>query len=132
MAKSFDEDFNTAEAIAHLFEVIRTFNGQTRRGGKIDGRAAARAKAFLDFMRSKGQLMALFQQPSAQFLILLDDMLLEQKGLQRSEIQTKVDLRVKARAEKNFAESDRLRNELTALGISVQDTPAGSFWEVQK
>jgi cysteinyl-tRNA synthetase len=76
--------------------------------------------------------MALFQQPSAQFLILLDDMLLEQKGLQRSEIQTKVDLRVKARAEKNFAESDRLRNELTALGISVQDTPAGSFWEVQK
>lgn len=132
MAKGFNEDFNTAEAIAHLFELIRSFNGQTRRGGKIDGKAVDRAKKFSQFLRSQGELMALFQEPAKKFLELLDDMLLEQKGLERPAIQIMVDERTAARASKDFAASDRLRDELNKLGIAIQDTPAGTFWEVQK
>jgi cysteinyl-tRNA synthetase len=132
LKKSFDEDFNTAEALAHLFELIRTFNGQTRRGAKADGKASYRAKAFSELVRSQGRLMALFQQPTRTFLELLDDMLLSEKQLLRADIQKKIDERVQARIAKDFAASDRIREELTQLGISVQDTPTGSFWEVQK
>lgn len=44
--------------------------------------------------------------------------------------QALYDARVRARAEKNWAESDRLRDELAAMGVIVRDTAAGSQWEL--
>ncbi|MFA6144225.1 MAG: cysteine--tRNA ligase [Sulfurimonas sp.] len=39
--------------------------------------------------------------------------------------------RSEAKKEKNFAASDALRDELTALGVAIMDTPAGTFWEIK-
>jgi cysteinyl-tRNA synthetase len=40
--------------------------------------------------------------------------------------------RIEARASRNFAESDRIRDELLAKGIVLKDTPQGTTWEVKK
>ncbi len=76
--------------------------------------------------------MALFQEPAAKFLRTLDDMLLEQKQLNRNEIDALVTERNAARAAKDFAKSDELRSKLVTMGIAVSDTSEGTSWEVQK
>jgi cysteinyl-tRNA synthetase len=59
-------------------------------------------------------------------------MLLTQMGLERRVIDGLVEERDRARLEKNWAESDRIRNDLTAKGIALQDSPEGTLWEVSK
>lgn len=76
--------------------------------------------------------MSLFQEKPSDFLIQLDNQLLEKMKIKRSDVDELVQLRTKARSEKNYAESDRYRDQLTKMGISVSDTQEGSFWEVSK
>ena len=65
-------------------------------------------------------------------LALLDE-LTEVLGLLRkdaentvdAELQALIDARTKARAEKNWAEADRIRDQLAAMGITLKDTPQG-------
>ena len=74
----------------------------------------------------------LLQEDAEQFLTTLDDMLLKKKGLERAAIDAKVGERWTARVAKDFAASDRLRDELLGLGIAISDTQDGTRWEVSK
>lgn len=130
--QSLDDDFNTAEAMARLFEVVRTFNTLVRTPGPVTPKKAAVAKAFLQWTAWLGNLMSLFAEPPASFLRFLDDMLLKQKNLERSTIDQMVKERSDARAAKDFKRGDELRQQLLEMGIAVQDTPQGSEWEVSK
>jgi cysteinyl-tRNA synthetase len=53
-------------------------------------------------------------------------------GLDRSKILAAIEARLAARKAKNFAESDRIRDELLAQGIVLKDTPQGTTWEVKR
>lgn len=132
LTEALNDDFNTPEAFARVFEVVRTFNSQVRRGLKPTPALAAKALSFRNFVVGFGKLMALFQNPAQQFLVEIDDMLLKKKNLLRSEIDAIVAKRTEARAQKDFAKSDEIRGKLTEMGISVSDTPQGSEWEVSK
>jgi cysteinyl-tRNA synthetase len=129
---ALDDDFNTPEALARLFEVIRTFNNTVRTPGPVTLKKAAVAKAFLQWTGWLGNLMSLFAENPADFLRFLDDMLLKQKKLERASIDALVQERAQARQNKDFSRSDELRKQLTEMGIAVQDGPQGSEWEVQK
>lgn len=130
--ESLNNDFGTPSAFATIFEVIRKFNAQFRRGMKVTPELAAQAQQFSQFVKKFGGLMSLFQEAPSQFLIDLDDKILQQKGLQRAEIEKIVQERSSVRQAKNFAQSDELRKKLTDMGIAVSDLPSGSFWEVAK
>jgi cysteinyl-tRNA synthetase len=47
----------------------------------------------------------------------------------KEQIATLMSKRQEAKKEKNFEESDRLRDEILAFGVTLMDTPAGTFWE---
>lgn len=130
--EALNHDFGTPDAFAALFEVVRQFNSQVRRGMKTNPAIQGKALAFRNFVRKMGGLMSLFQEPAHEFLLKLDDMLLKKMDLQRSQVDALIAERTQARAAKDFAKSDELRNKLTEIGISVSDTPEGSFWEVTK
>ncbi len=131
-AQALDDDFNTPEALARLFEVVRQFNQMCRTPGKVKPEQKAVAEVFFHWLTDKGQVMALFGEPPVEFLNLLDDMLLQQKGLERQQVDLLVQERTQARASKDYSRSDELRSQLEQMGISVQDTPEGSLWEVAK
>jgi cysteinyl-tRNA synthetase len=76
--------------------------------------------------------MALFKNEPTSYLIKLDDMLLKQKGLQRSLVQSLVDRRWEAKKNKDYKASDEIRDELIKIGIEVRDSAQGSDWEVKK
>lgn len=132
MTEALNHDFGTPAAFAEMFELIRKYNALVKRGAKINVPSAAISKSFLSVMKKFGGLLSLFQQPAGEFLIQLDNMLLEKKNIQRADVNSLVNERSDCRLNKNFARSDEIRKKLTELGISVSDLAEGSFWEVSK
>jgi cysteinyl-tRNA synthetase len=132
LTAALNDDFSTPEVFAAVFTVVRAFNGSVRLGAKVSPDVLATAQAFHAWMLKQGEMMALFQESPGEYLRILDDMLLEQKGLERPKIDALVAERTAVRAAKDFKRSDELRDQLATLGIAVQDTPQGSTWEVAK
>lgn len=129
---ALNDDFNTPEVMAQFFEVMRVYNSLVRKPGKVTPQMGAVAETYYHWLRSKGELMALFNEEPESFLLSLDDLLLKKKSLSRAEIDGLVEERIQARSEKNYQRSDEIRDKLKALGVAVQDTPEGTLWEVDK
>lgn len=128
----FNDDFATPQAMAQLFDTIRMYNQLVPMGAKKKGPSATLSQLFLDFVRSFAKPMSLFQESPKEFLNQLDDLLLEEKNLKRADIDHLVQERIEARNNKNYAESDRLRDELNQMGIDIRDGVDGTTWEVRK
>jgi cysteinyl-tRNA synthetase len=107
---AMDDDFNTPEALAVLFELA----GEANRGD------AAAAQS----LRSLGRVLGLLQRDTADFL----QAGAAPGGLSEAEIEGLISARQAARKAKNFAESDRLRDELVAAGIVLEDGAGGTTW----
>ena len=101
---AMDDDFNTAEAIGAIFEYIRDVNLAFEHGG--DKKSAQGALAALDKVLDVLGLVPREEAIPAEVLEL-------------------VKRRQEARANKNYAEADALRDRIAALGYEVKDTPEG-------
>jgi cysteinyl-tRNA synthetase len=110
-AEQMDDDFNTAGATAVLFDLVREINSRV----KPDA-SAALAEGALGLLKELAGVLGLLEQVAEQGS--LDD-----------EIQALVDARQAARKAKNWAEADRLRNQLNEMGIILEDTPQGVRWK---
>jgi cysteinyl-tRNA synthetase len=128
--EAMDDDFNTALALAHLFELNRainhwldhpSFNPNPEAQGIWAG--ARRCCALF------GQTMGLLSIGAGAFFKQKEDRVLRQIGLSREDIQSRIDGRARARWEKNWKEADRIREELLVQGIQILDSPSGTTWK---
>jgi cysteinyl-tRNA synthetase len=104
------DDLNISEALGALFRLVRQAHVKMDRGELPDG---SRAKLLAALGRIDGVLDVL-RRPEVD----LDE-----------EIAEQIQLREAARAARDFAESDRIRDELAARGILLEDTPEGTIWK---
>jgi cysteinyl-tRNA synthetase len=132
LVEALNDDFNTPEVFARVFEVIRLFNASYKPGQKVTPVVKWRAVHMNKWIRQTGALMSLFQEPGAKFLRTLDDLLLALMKIERSTVDNLVKERTAARNSKDFKKSDELRDVLQKMGIAVQDTGDGTIWEVAK
>jgi cysteinyl-tRNA synthetase len=118
---AMDDDFNTPQAIGVLFDLARVLNAARDRVAQ----GAARPGAFVAGAAALGELcrvLGLLEGASRQSASV--DPALEAR------VGALVDQRQAARRRRDFAEADRLRQELAGLGVVLTDTPAGTTWKI--
>jgi cysteinyl-tRNA synthetase len=108
--QAMDDDLNTADAIGVVFELTRAIN--TALEGRPTKAAAEACRAvFMELIDVIGLLYA------------------RKKDDLSEQVEALIAARQAARKEKNFAEADRIRDELKAMGIELMDTPQGVKWK---
>ncbi|NNL98023.1 MAG: cysteine--tRNA ligase [Acidimicrobiia bacterium] len=121
-----DDDFDTAGALSVLFEAVREGNTRLDAGEAVDSLAAA----YDDIVGVLG-----LEEPA----VVLDDLVEGLSGLAArfqiepsndpaTTVERLVDARTRARAEKDWARSDEIRDGLAGLGIHVEDAVGGTRW----
>jgi cysteinyl-tRNA synthetase len=120
--EAMDDDFNTPEALAVLQGAARELN-QAKAEGNAPKRAAAAAT-----LRSMGAVLGILQQNPDAYL----KRSVGAKQMEDAEVEALLAARQAARAAKNFAESDRIREKLAASGIVLEDKAgAATQWRRQ-
>ena len=108
---AMEDDLNTADAIGSLFELVRDINTNVNEGVQSKALVEYAVKAFDELT---GVLGLLYNRKKK------DDL--------EAEIEALIEQRTAARKAKNWAEADRIRDELKAKGIVLEDTPQGVKW----
>ncbi len=108
--EAMDDDFNTADAIAAVFDLVKYANTHAKEGSSRE--------------------LARFLCEKIQFLCGILGIITEKQGeLLDAEIETLIQERQAARKEKNFARADEIRNLLLKKGIVLEDTREGVKWK---
>jgi cysteinyl-tRNA synthetase len=110
-----DDDFNTPEALAVMQGVARELNS-----AKAAGRSA-QVNVLAGTLRGMGEILGILQQSPAAYL----KQGVGSSAISDEEIEALLAERRRARSARNFAESDRLRDVLSAAGIVLEDKPGG-------
>jgi cysteinyl-tRNA synthetase len=110
---SLNDDLNTAEALAAVFEYVRDANSAMD-SGEFRGGNAAPALAFLDRFDSIFKVL----QPTVVTNEILD-----------SEVESMIAERAAAKKSKNFTRADQIREQLLEQGIILEDTKSGVRWK---
>ena len=108
---AMDDDFNTPEAFAVLFEAARELN-------------RSRSSDAAGLLRGLGATVGLLQQDPETYLRGTSQV----AGLAAGDIEALIAARTAARKAKNFAEADRIRKQLSDAGVTLEDGPGGTTW----
>ena len=106
---AMNEDFGTPEAVAVLFDLASEVN-------------RSMSSHMAGLLKALGGVLGLLQDDPQNFLQAGSD-------VDEAAIQAHITARAAAKSAKNFAEADRIRQELTEMGIVLKDSPTGTTWE---
>lgn len=129
---AMDNDFNTAQALAHLFDAVKAFNKLLRilpeHPATEDVRLLRSAAAVF---RDLASVLGLVQGDPATVVAANKAKVMAGIDLSEEEIGQLIDKRNQARANKDWAASDEVRDYLLAHRIVLKDSPEGTTWEVK-
>jgi cysteinyl-tRNA synthetase len=95
---------------------------------ELRGEAAKGAKPAAACLKASAQLLGLLQMPAAAWAAFRTASI----EIDESKIVSLIDARAAARKAKNFKESDRIRDELAAMGVVLKDSKDGTTWEIAR
>jgi cysteinyl-tRNA synthetase len=130
--EAMDNDFNTAKALAQLFDAVKTLNKIIR---VLPG---VPSQQDIDLLHNAGQklrelanIMGLLTEDPVEHTRVMQRELLEKLNLDPESIEKLVNERTLARQNKDWTRSDVIRDELLAMGIELKDGPEGTVWKVR-
>ena len=112
-----DDDFNTRAAVTVLHELAGEIN-------RLDDKSTAEAACLARTLVQLGDVLGIMQMAPAEFLHAAAG----NGDISAEDITRLIAERTKAKAEKNYAEADRLRAHLSGQGVILEDGPGGTTW----
>ena len=106
-----DDDFNTPRVLALLFEL-----------------ASENTEQATSSILAIGKVLGLFTSGKVQFFAEQQALKAAKSGLSDTAVNALIDARQQARAERDFAAADKIRDDLTAQGIILEDASGGTSW----
>ena len=129
---AMDDDFNSALAIAHLFEAVRTVNRliATKKFRK-KAELVATVADLLRRVRTFGEVLGILQADPSTWLNQQKIAGLADLEIDVSDIEAAIEARLQARKDKDYVRGDEIRDELDARGILLLDTAKGTSWKLK-
>ncbi|MZH45737.1 MAG: cysteine--tRNA ligase [Nitrospinae bacterium] len=124
---AMNDDLNTAVAMAHMNEELRNLNTSVQgKGDSLEDLAVA-----VNAWEEAGKILGLFSRTPEEFEKELFEIKNLDRNLDVNKIEQLIADRNTARQSKNWAEADRCRDELTQMGVLIEDTPSGTEWKLK-
>ncbi len=113
--KALEDDLNTPKALAEVFAIVKQLNSQGNDADRV---------ALIAAIKKCGDFLGILSYSPKQWFQENNNLKLTEE-----EILKLLELRNIARSKKDFAESDRIRDDLLSQGISIEDTKEGTIWK---
>ncbi len=122
--ESMVDDFNTADALGHLFDLVRAVNRSIDSHGWTQ--TLERAAEEIGMLVN---ILGILQLDPDDYL-KRERLKKKRIDITEEEIEKLIEERARARGEKNWEEADKIRSYLASRGITLEDTPQGTIWRV--
>jgi cysteinyl-tRNA synthetase len=129
---ALDDDFNTPRVLAAMGELAKAANDLLPKKLKpIHDPILLRTLDRLHHdLTNAGKVLGLFEQAAEVALTRIRDLRVHEKGLDGADLERLVAARSQARADKDWARADALRDQLLELGVAIMDGAEGTAWEM--
>jgi cysteinyl-tRNA synthetase len=129
--EALDDDFNAAAVLGILADAFTAANAVADRKGKKTPDDRARLARFAHDARVIGQELGILQRTPADALLAIRAKAASRRGIDPAGVERRIAERAAARAAKDFARSDAIRDELLGMGVAIMDGPQGTSWKVE-
>lgn len=137
--EAMDDDFNTAQAIGHVFKLKDNINKFLDNKVGVDKGGNVVLKLAKDTLKEKGRILNLFQRPTGEIVTIgelkatlpMPELMIKGFHGTKEEIDKKIEERKTARANKDWDKADKIRKELEEKGILLEDLPNETVWKVK-
>jgi cysteinyl-tRNA synthetase len=145
--EAMDDDFNTAAALGHLFDAVRALNRLTPAEPSVEREKAGQFLSGYAILDPLFGVLGLLRMSAGEYFQVNYTHIGGATGplsaaseyesvpagrLPRDGILRRIEARKAARASKDFAEADRIRKELEAAGVLLEDGKAGTTWKYKE
>lgn len=130
--EAMDDDFNTAQTYANLFAIMKYLNTVIA-DKKMDATTKSNLlKQIKDKVIELYNILAIFEEEPEEFLNDLKSKYLAKLSITSSEIESLINERKEAKANKDYARADEIRNSLDEKGIVLLDGKDGTSWNIKE
>lgn len=130
--EAMDDDFNSALAIAAIFDTVRAINRWINAPGFIGTKAALSVLGKgKETLLEVGDVLGILKSDPAGFIKSLQQSRRSDKKIDAAEVESLIAERWEARSAKDWAKSDEIRDELSAMGVVIKDSKEGTTWELK-
>jgi len=128
---ALDDDLNMPVALSVLSDFLKAVNELAERAkGKKGKVAKSSVEAARDGLDAIAEVLGLGTQVPAAVLERIRDRRAKERGIDPADVERKIAERAEARKAKDFERADSVRDELTAMGVELLDSPTGTTWRL--
>jgi cysteinyl-tRNA synthetase len=130
---AMDDDFNTARALAVIFDAVRQANRHLDEEiGAPDPKDAARLAGLRHVILEMGKVLGVLNHSAETYFLEKKSAQAEGKDIDSTEVESLLQEREVARANKDWKRADEIRDRLAAMNVVIEDRPDGTIWKIDK